>query len=114
MRRFRVPASGDPFRWPGQAWADIDASGPFLRNSPRYNPQDGCCCGAAGDRIAPLPTETHKSLRKVGELVEFDGALAAPPAELLNGPCCGLESHGFPRRTGVAVRVEALHRILSL
>jgi len=96
----RVPASGDPFRWRVSV-ADIDASGPFSEFA-EYNRKMVLLRGAGIElRFAD---GTHKSLRKVGELVEFDGALAAH-CELLNGPCVDLNLM-VSKSDGVAVRVE--------
>src|SRR6266568_2999843 len=81
----RVPASGDAYRWRVSV-AHIDASGPFSEFA-AYNRKMVLLRGAGIElRFAD---GTHKALRKVGELAEFDGALAAH-CELLNGPCVDL------------------------
>jgi uncharacterized protein len=104
----RVPASGDPFRW-RVSMADIDASGPFSEFA-EYNRKMVLLRGAGIDlRFAD---GTHKSLRKVGELVEFDGALAAH-CELLNGPCVDLNLMVL-KSDGVAVRVERFIESLAV
>src|SRR5277367_1206489 len=69
----RVPADGDPFRWRVSV-AHIDASGPFSEFA-EYNRKMVLLQGAGID--LRFGDGTHKALRKVGELVEFDGALAA-------------------------------------
>jgi len=81
----RVPASGDPFRWRVSV-AHIDASGPFSDFS-AYNRKMVLLRGAGMElRFADGQTRT---LRRVGELAEFDGALSTH-CQLLNGPCVDL------------------------
>ena len=104
----RVPASGDPFRWRVSV-AHIDASGPFSEFA-EYNRKMVLLRGAGIElRFAD---GTHKTLRKVGELVEFDGALAAH-CELLNGPCVDLNLM-VSKPDGVAVRVERFIESLAV
>jgi hypothetical protein len=96
----RVPAGGDPFRW-RVSMAHIDASGPFSEFA-EYNRKMVLLQGAGIDlRFAD---GTHKALRKVGELLEFDGALAAQ-CELVKGPCVDLNLM-VAKSDGVAARVE--------
>jgi uncharacterized protein len=96
----RVPESGDPFRWRVSV-AHIDASGPFSEFA-EYHRTMVLLQGAGVDlRFAD---GTHKSLRKVGELVEFDGAVAAQ-CELLKGPCMDLNLMVI-KSEPVAARVE--------
>ena len=96
----RVPATGDPFRWRVSV-ADIEASGPFSEFA-EYNRKMVLLRGAGIElRFAD---GTQKTLRKVGELVEFDGALAVH-CDLLNGPCVDLNLM-VSKSDGVAVRVE--------
>jgi uncharacterized protein len=96
----RVPPSGDPFRWRVSV-AHIDASGPFS-DFAAYNRKMVLLQGAGIElRFAD---GTHKALRKVGELVEFDGALAAH-CELLNGPCVDLNLM-ISKSDSAAVRIE--------
>src|ERR1700731_4572292 len=78
----RVPAGGDTFRWRVSV-AHIDASGPFSEFA-EYKRKMVLLKGAGID--LRFGDGTQKSLRKVGELVEFDGALAVH-CELLKGPC---------------------------
>jgi environmental stress-induced protein Ves len=81
----RVPASGDPFRWRVSV-AHIDASGPFSDFS-AYQRTMVLLRGAGVElRFADGDTRT---LRKVGEMAEFDGALPTY-CHLLNGPCVDL------------------------
>jgi environmental stress-induced protein Ves len=96
----RSPPGGDPFRWRVSV-AHIDASGPFSEFAD-YNRKMVLLKGAGADlRFAD---GTHKSLRKVGELIEFDGALAAH-CDLLNGPCVDLNLMVL-KSDSVTVRVE--------
>jgi environmental stress-induced protein Ves len=96
----RVPAGGDPFRWRVSV-AHIDASGPFSEFA-EYNRKMVLLQGAGID--LRFGDGTHKALRKVGELVEFDGALAAH-CELLKGPCVDLNLM-IAKSDGGAARVE--------
>jgi environmental stress-induced protein Ves len=81
----RMPASGDLFRWRVSV-AHIDKSGPFS-DLAGYNRKMVLLRGrgvtldfAGGDK---------KVLRQIGDLAEFDGAVATH-CELLNGPCVDL------------------------
>lgn len=81
----REPAVGDPFRWRVSV-AQIDASGPFS-DFAAYNRKMVLLRGAGlelrfGDGV-------QRTLRRAGDLVEFDGALAVH-CELLSGPCVDL------------------------
>jgi environmental stress-induced protein Ves len=96
----RMPASGDPFRWRVSV-AHIDASGPFSEFA-EYNRKMVLLQGAGVElRFAD---GVHKSLRNVGELVEFDGANSAQ-CELLKGPCVDLNLMVI-KSDAVAARVE--------
>jgi environmental stress-induced protein Ves len=96
----RVPESGDPFRWRVSV-AHIDASGPFSEFA-EYNRKMVLLQGAGVElRFAD---GVNKSLRNVGELVEFDGAVSAQ-CELLKGPCVDLNLMVTKADT-VAARVE--------
>jgi environmental stress-induced protein Ves len=82
---WRVPEGGDPFRW-RVSLADIDASGPFSEFAD-YNRNMVLLKGAGLElRFAD---GAKRTLRKVGESIEFDGALGAH-CELLNGSCVDL------------------------
>jgi hypothetical protein len=81
----RMPESGDPFRWRVSV-AHIEASGPFSEFA-QHNRKMVLLKGAGIE--LQFADGVHKSLRRVGELVEFDGALAAH-CELLGGPCVDL------------------------
>ena len=101
-----MPASGDPFRWRVSV-AHIDASGPFSEFA-EYNRKMVLLRGTGVElRFAD---GAHKALRKVGELVEFDGALGTH-CELLNGSCVDLNLMVL-KTDSVVVRVE--HFIESL
>jgi environmental stress-induced protein Ves len=81
----RVPAGADAFHWRVSV-AHIDASGPFS-DFAAYNRQMVLLQGAGLDlRFGSGGRET---LRRPGDLVEFDGALTAH-CELLQGPCVDL------------------------
>jgi hypothetical protein len=96
----RVPASGDPFRWRVSV-AHIDASGPFSEFA-EYNRKMVLLQGTGVElRFAD---GVNKSLRNVGELVEFDGAISAQ-CELIKGPCVDLNLM-VNKSHAVAARVE--------
>ncbi|MHB8477679.1 MAG: HutD/Ves family protein [Steroidobacteraceae bacterium] len=102
----RVPAGGDPFRW-RLSVAHIEASGPFS-DFAGYDRKMVLLEGAGvelrfGDGVT-------KTLRRVGDLAEFDGAVSTY-CELLNGPCVDLNLM-VAKADGAAVRVE--HLIESL
>jgi len=104
----REPASGDPFRWRVSV-AHIDVSGPFSEFA-EYNRKMVLLRGAGielrfGDGV-------HKTLRQVGALVEFNGALATH-CELLNGPCVDLNLM-VVKSDSVAVRVERFIESLAV
>ena len=81
----RVPESGDPFRWRVSV-AHIESSGPFSEFA-QHNRKMVLLKGAGIE--LQFADGVRKSLRRVGELVEFDGAVAAH-CELLGGPCVDL------------------------
>lgn len=80
-----MPESGDPFRWRVSV-AHIEASGPFSEFA-EHNRKMVLLKGAGIE--LQFADGVHKSLRRVGELVEFDGAVATH-CELLGGPCVDL------------------------
>jgi environmental stress-induced protein Ves len=89
--------------------ANIDASGPFSEFA-EYNRKMVLLKGAGIElRFAD---GTQKTLRRVGELVEFDGALAVH-CELLNGPCVDLNLM-VSKSDRVDVRVERFTESLAL
>jgi environmental stress-induced protein Ves len=81
----RVPECGDPFRWRVSV-AHIEKSGPFSEFA-LHNRKMVLLQGAGIE--LEFADGVHKSLRRVGDLVEFDGAVAAR-CELLSGPCVDL------------------------
>jgi len=81
----RVPASGEPFRWRVSV-AHIDASGPFSDFSAYHRTM--VLLRGAGVELR-FADGDQRTLRKVGELAEFDGALSTY-CQLLNGPCVDL------------------------
>jgi hypothetical protein len=81
----RVPPGGDAFRWRVSV-AHVDVSGPFS-DFAAYNRTMVLLRGAGLElRFAEGEPRT---LRKVGELAQFDGALPTH-CRLLNGPCVDL------------------------
>ena len=96
----RVPPSEYPFRFRVSV-AHIDASGPFSEFA-EYNRKMVLLKGSGLD--LRFGDGVQKSLRKVGELLEFDGALAAH-CELLNGPCVDLNLMVL-KSDSAAVRIE--------
>ena len=103
----RVPLS-DPFRWRVSV-AHIDAPGPFSEFA-EYN-RNMVLLRGAGIELR-FADGTHKALRKVGELVEFDGGLAAH-CELLNGPCVDLNLM-VSKSDSAVVRVERFIESLAV
>jgi environmental stress-induced protein Ves len=104
----REPEGEYPFRWRVSV-AHIDASGPFSEFA-GYNRKMVLLRGAGID--LHFGDGTHKALHKVGELLEFDGALAAN-CDLLSGPCVDLNLM-VSKSDGAAVRVEQLMESVSL
>jgi uncharacterized protein len=96
----RVPASGDPFRWRVSV-AHIEASGPFSEFA-AHNRKMVLLKGAGIE--LQFADGVNKTLRHVGELVEFDGAMATR-CELLRGPCVDLNLM-VAKQGSAVVRVE--------
>jgi environmental stress-induced protein Ves len=104
----REPAGGDPFRWRVSV-AHIDASGPFS-DFAAYNRKMVLLKGAGIElRFAD---GVKKTLRQVGDLVEFDGAVSTY-CELLQGPCVDLNLM-VAKSNSVAVRVERFIESLAV
>jgi uncharacterized protein len=96
----RVPPGGEAFRWRVSV-ADVEASGPFS-DFAGYDRKMVLLRGAGFDlRFAD---GTSKSLRKVGDLAEFDGAVSTH-CELLKGPCADLNLM-VSKSDSAAIRVE--------
>ena len=104
----RVPASGDPFRCRVSV-AHIDASGPFS-DFAEYNRKMVLLQGAGIE--LRLSNGVLKTLRKVGDLVEFDGAVPAH-CELTKGPCVDLNLI-VSKAEGACVRVERFIESLTV
>jgi uncharacterized protein len=98
----RVPAAGDPFRWRVSV-AHIDASGPFSEFA--AHDRKMVLLQGAGIELR-FADGVKKTLRQVGEVVEFDGAIAAH-CELLSGPCVDLNLMTL-KSDRAAVRVERI------
>jgi len=98
----RVPAGGDAFHW-RVSLAHIDVSGPFS-DFAAYNRKMVLLRGAG--ITLKFGNGQERVLRQIGDLVEFDGALATH-CELLNGPCVDLNLM-VAKSARAAVRVERL------
>ena len=96
----RVPPNGDPFRWRVSV-AHIEASGPFSEFA-AHNRKMVLLKGGGID--LQFADGVHKTLRRVGDLAEFDGATAAH-CELLSGPCVDLNLM-VAKSDNAVVRVE--------
>jgi uncharacterized protein len=100
----RVPASGDPFTWRVSV-ARIDVSGPFS-DFTGYERKMVLLKGRGVElRFAD---STLRALRAVGEIAEFDGALAAQ-CELIDGPCVDLNLIVSKSLSDVSARVAHVH-----
>jgi environmental stress-induced protein Ves len=102
----RVPPEAGPFDWRVSV-ARIDTSGPFS-DFAGYDRFMVLLKGAGvvlkfADPSAPRVSE----LRGVGDMLEFDGALAAH-CDLVQGPCVDLNLMVSQRLGGVRARVETL------
>jgi environmental stress-induced protein Ves len=104
----REPSAGDYFRW-RVSIAQIDASGPFSTFG-GYDRKMVLLQGA-GIELSFGDGET-RVLRRVGELVEFDGAVATH-CDLIGGPCVDLNLM-VDKADGAKVRVEPLTAMLPL
>jgi hypothetical protein len=100
----RVPASGEPFLW-RVSIAHIETAGPFS-DFAGYN---RTMVLLRGDGMAlHFANGDRKVLRQIGELAEFDGALAAN-CELLGGPCMDLNLMVAKSLGKVPARVQRLN-----
>lgn len=104
----RMPVSGDPFRWRVSV-AHIDASGPFS-DFAAYNRKMVLLRGKGIE--LRFGDGTCKSLRKAGDLIEFDGAVSTH-CELLDGPCVDLNLM-VSKSDAVAARVERFIESLTV
>jgi uncharacterized protein len=105
----RVPARGDPFRWRVSV-AEVEASGPFSDFS-GYDRNMVLLKGAGVE--LHFADGSMRALRAVGDLAEFDGALAAR-CELLGGACVDLNLIVAKELSGVRARVARPHDALML
>lgn len=104
----RVPAAGDPFRWRVSV-AHIDASGPFSEFA--AHDRKMVLLRGAGIELS-FADGVKKTLRQVGQLLQFDGAIAAH-CELLSGPCVDLNLM-ILKSDRAAVRVERVAESLAV
>jgi len=96
----RVPADGESFAWRVSV-AHIDASGPFS-DFAAYNRKMVLIKGDGME--LNFADGGQRSLRRVGDLAEFDGALATQ-CTLLGGPCVDLNLMvAKPQAVAVGVR----------
>jgi hypothetical protein len=104
----RVPESGDPFRWRVSV-AEVETSGPFSDFAPyrRYM----TLLEGAGIELR-FGDGTSKTLRRPGELTEFDGAMSTY-GELIDGPCRDLNLI-VSKALSARVRVERTATQLSI
>jgi hypothetical protein len=105
----RVPANGDPFRWRVSV-ARIDVSGPFSDFTGYERKMVLLKGGGVELRFA---NGTVRALRTVGEMAEFDGALAAR-SELIEGPCVDLNLIVAKSLSEVSARVTRLQEMLTV
>ncbi len=98
----RVPSDGDAFIWRVSV-AQIDSSGPFS-DFAKYNRKMVLLRGAGA--LLKFADGRQRALRHVGDLAEFDGALATH-CKLLDGPCVDLNLM-VAKSQEVSVRVERL------
>ncbi len=106
---YRVPTAGEPFDW-RISIADIDASGPFS-NFSGYVRHMALLRGAGVRLMFDYAGEVV--LRDVGDLTEFDGAVATH-GELVDGSCTDLNLIVSKRRHSVRSRVLTLDAPQSL
>jgi uncharacterized protein len=105
----RVPASGDPFRWRVSV-AHIDRSGPFSDFAAYHRVMILLKGRGAALKFA---NGDERLLMNVGDLAQFDGALAAQ-CELLSGPCVDLNLMVAKPLQAADVQVRRLQEPLAL
>lgn len=105
---FRVPAAGDPFRWRVSV-AHIEASGPFSEFAAHERKM--VLLQGAGVELR-FADGVKQTLREVGQLIQFDGAVAAH-CELLGGPCVDLNLMVL-KSDRAAVRVEHVAKTVAV
>jgi environmental stress-induced protein Ves len=99
----RVPSNTSAFRWRVSV-AQIDASGPFSEFAGYHRKM--VMLQGAGVRLT-FGDASQAELRGVGDIAEFDGALATQ-CELLGGPCVDLNLMVSQSITGLRAWVERL------
>jgi uncharacterized protein len=104
----RVPAGGAEFRWRVSV-AHIDASGPFS-DFAAYQRKMVLLQGSG--LTLKFGDGQQRVLRQIGDLAEFDGAVATH-CELLNGPCVDLNLM-VSKSARAEVRVERRIEQLAL
>jgi environmental stress-induced protein Ves len=105
----RVPANGDPFRWRVSV-ARIDASGPFSD----FSGYDRKMILLKGRGVAlRFANGAVRALRAVGDMAEFDGALAAR-CDLVGGPCVDLNLIAAKALPGVSAQVARVRETLTV
>jgi len=105
----RVPAQGDAFRWRISV-AEVEASGPFSDFSGYWRSMT--LLRGEGFRLQ-FANGTETALSEVGDLAQFDGALATH-CELLAGACSDLNLIVSNRITDLKVRVPVLQQPLAV
>ncbi len=105
----RVPATGESFRW-RLSVAHIERSGPFS-DFAGYNRTMVLLQGNGA--ALKFARGGPRLLRQVGDMAEFDGALAAQ-CELENGPCVDLNLMAAKTLPDVRARVLPLQGPLAL
>src|SRR5271169_4131672 len=105
----RMPERGDPFRWRISV-AHIDQPGPFS-DFAAYNRFMVLLRG--GGVALKFSNGEERLLRDVGDVAQFDGALATQ-CELLDGPCVDLNLMVAKSLRGAHAQVERLHEPLAL
>jgi len=105
----RVPAQGDAFRWRVSV-AEVEASGPFSDFSGYWRSMT--LLRGAGLRLQ-FADGTETALNVVGDLAQFDGALATH-CDLLGGPCTDLNLIVSKAVTDLQVRVPVLQQPLTV
>jgi environmental stress-induced protein Ves len=98
----RVPPDDEVFTWRVSV-AQIDSSGPFSEFA-EYNRKLMLLRGAG--TLLTFANGRQQALRHVGDLIEFDGALA-PHCMLFDGPCVDLNLM-VAKSQEVSARVERL------
>jgi len=104
----RVPAQGDAFVWRVSV-AQIDVSGPFS-DFAGYDRTMVLLKGAGLE--LKFGNGQERVLGRVGELAQFDGALATH-CRLLRGPCVDLNLM-VAKTTPMTARVESLQQSLEI